>query len=125
MYYIAIIHKEKDSAFGVSFPDFQGCITAGDTMEEAKDNAIAALNFHIEGMIEDGNDIPAPSTLDAIYANPDFANGAAFLVEATAADKTTRINITLKQSQLAQIDAIVQERGITRSALMVESTLGG
>jgi len=33
--YIALVHKEKDSAYGVSFPDFPGCISAGDTLEEA------------------------------------------------------------------------------------------
>jgi predicted RNase H-like HicB family nuclease len=43
MDYIAIIHKEPNSDFGVSFPDFAGCITAGRTLDEAKDMAAEAL----------------------------------------------------------------------------------
>ncbi|MBL0942631.1 MAG: type II toxin-antitoxin system HicB family antitoxin, partial [Alphaproteobacteria bacterium] len=36
MNYIALIHKDKNSDFGVSFPDFPGCITAGKTLDEAR-----------------------------------------------------------------------------------------
>jgi predicted RNase H-like HicB family nuclease len=64
--YIALLHKDRDSDYDVSFPDFPGCITAGKTLEEARRMAAEALAFHIEGIIEDGDAIPAPSTLDAI-----------------------------------------------------------
>ena len=37
--YIAVVHKEPASDYGVSFPDFPGCITAGKTIDEAKDLA--------------------------------------------------------------------------------------
>jgi len=78
--YIALIHKDPESDFGVSFPDFPGCTTVGRSLEEALTLAQEALDFHIEGMIEDGAALPAPSSLDAIMQNPDFAGGAAFLV---------------------------------------------
>jgi predicted RNase H-like HicB family nuclease len=48
----------------VSFPDFPGCITAGKTIEESRRNAQNALALYISGMIEDGESIPQPSTLD-------------------------------------------------------------
>jgi predicted RNase H-like HicB family nuclease len=54
MGYVAIIHKDPDSDFGVSFPDFPGCITAGRTLDEAKDMALEALSGHIEVMREAG-----------------------------------------------------------------------
>ena len=54
MDYIAYLHKEKDSDYGVSFPDFPGCITAGRTLEEARRTAVEALALHIRGMVEDG-----------------------------------------------------------------------
>ena len=54
MDYIAYLHKEKDSDFGVSFPDFPGCITAGRTLEDARRMAVEALALHIQGMAEDG-----------------------------------------------------------------------
>jgi len=59
--YTAVIHKEKNSDYGVSFPDFPGCVTAGSTLEEVKNMASEALEFHIEGMTEDGELIPEPS----------------------------------------------------------------
>jgi len=52
--YIGIIHKDKDSDFGVSFPDFPGCATAGIDMNEAALMAKEALALHIDGMTEDG-----------------------------------------------------------------------
>ena len=56
--YIALIRKDPDSCYGVDFPDFLGCISAGDTLQEALINAAEALSFHIEGMEEDGLAIP-------------------------------------------------------------------
>jgi len=87
MDYIAIIHKDGKSDFGVSFPDFPGCVTAGKTLSEAKDNAAETLEFHIEGMKEDGEDIPAPSDLDQVMADSDFWDGVAFLVPYTMPTK--------------------------------------
>ncbi|WP_199897615.1 type II toxin-antitoxin system HicB family antitoxin [Asaia platycodi] len=78
--YIALIHKDPEGDFGVSFPDFPGCTTVGRSLEEARILAQEALEFHIEGMNEDGAALPAPSSLDAIMQNPDFADGVAFPV---------------------------------------------
>ena len=49
--YIAVMHKDRDSDFGISFPDFPGCVTAGGTVDEAKDSAFEALALHIRGML--------------------------------------------------------------------------
>ena len=43
MDYVAIIHQDRDSDFGVSFLDFPGCITAGRMLDEAKARALEAL----------------------------------------------------------------------------------
>ena len=80
MDYIAVIHKDHDSDFGVSFPDFPGCITAGRTIEEAKDMALEALTGHIEVMHETGEAVPDPSSIDEVMSNPQFKDGAAFVV---------------------------------------------
>jgi predicted RNase H-like HicB family nuclease len=58
--YIALIHKDADSDFGVSFPDLPGCVTAGATLDEARDMAEEALALHIEGLEQDGEAIPEP-----------------------------------------------------------------
>ena len=54
MEYIAYLHKDRGSDYGVSFPDFPGCITAGRTLDEASRMAEDALALHIQGMIEIG-----------------------------------------------------------------------
>jgi predicted RNase H-like HicB family nuclease len=123
MDYIAIIHKDADSDYGVSFPDFPGCITAGENLDEAKDMAIEALNGHIAVMRDGGEPIPAPSSLDTVMAQPDFHDGVAFLVHCATPDKTVRVNITMTERELGEIDKIAAARGMTRSALLVKSGL--
>ena len=85
MNYIAVIHKDPDSDFGVSFPDFPGCITAGQTIDEAKSMAAEALHGHIEEMQAAGEPIPQPSSFEAVMADPDFSDGVAFAVSITPA----------------------------------------
>ena len=73
MHYIALIHGDNESGFGVSFPDFPGCVSDGDTEEEAIRRGREALAFHIENMAEDGESIPRPSAGSEIEANSDLA----------------------------------------------------
>jgi predicted RNase H-like HicB family nuclease len=78
--YIAYLHKDRDSEFGVSFPDFPGCVTAGKTLEQARRMAAEALAMHIAGLIEDDEVVPAPSTLDDLKNGSDMKGAVAFLV---------------------------------------------
>ncbi len=80
--YIAIIHKEAGSDFGISFSDFPGCVTAGSTLAKARIMAAEALALHLEGMIEEGKAISPPSPLDSIMADPDYQDRVALLVVA-------------------------------------------
>jgi predicted RNase H-like HicB family nuclease len=96
MEYIAYLHKDKNSDYGVSFPDFPGCITAGSSLEEARRMATEALSLHVAGMQEDGEPIPQPSTLDDLRTDPGMKDAVAFLVEAKEPRKTVRINITAR-----------------------------
>ncbi|HZZ36442.1 MAG TPA: type II toxin-antitoxin system HicB family antitoxin, partial [Caulobacteraceae bacterium] len=66
--YIALIHKDADSDYGVSFPDLPGCISAGATLDEASEMAEEALALHLEGMSEAGEAIPEASSLEEIMA---------------------------------------------------------
>jgi predicted RNase H-like HicB family nuclease len=79
--YIALVRKDPDSDFGVEFPDFPGCVTAGEDLEEAKALAEEALRFHIEGMIEDGEALPRPSRFEQIMSDPANRGSVALLVE--------------------------------------------
>jgi predicted RNase H-like HicB family nuclease len=77
MEYIAYLHKDRDSDFGVSFPDFPGCVTAARTLDEAQRMAAEALALHIAGMVEDGEAVPEPSSLDALADDPDRESAVA------------------------------------------------
>lgn len=124
MDYIAYLHKDKGSDFGVSFPNFPGCITAGKTLEEAHKMAAEALALHIAGMVEDGDAIPEPSTLDDLAEDPARKGAVAFLVHVEPeTERTVRINITAREKQVDEIDKLAHEAGLTRSAYMVQSAL--
>jgi predicted RNase H-like HicB family nuclease len=75
--YVGLIHKDEASDFGVSFPDFPGVVTAGKSLGEARELAKDALAFHVEGMIEDGEAIPSPTSIERIAADPDRGRHAA------------------------------------------------
>jgi predicted RNase H-like HicB family nuclease len=124
MDYIAYLHKDRNSDFGVSFPDFPGCVTAGQTLEEARRMAAEALTMHIAGVIEDDEVVPAPSNLDDLRNDPNMKEAVAVLISVEpATEKTVRINITARESQLEAIDQLADKAGLTRSAFMVQSSL--
>jgi predicted RNase H-like HicB family nuclease len=122
--YIALIHKEPTSAYGVSFPDLPGCVSAGDTLDEARAMAAEALAFHLEGMIEDGDTIPAPSSLEAIMSDPVNRDGVAILVDAPAAvARAVRVNVTLPEDVLSRIDAYARRAGYSRSGFLARAAV--
>jgi predicted RNase H-like HicB family nuclease len=121
--YIAVVHKDPKSDFGVSFPDFPGCITAGSSIDEAKDMAHDALSLHIKGMMEDGENIPTPSKLEDIMDDPDYADAAAILIVSVseAKPRSIRVNITVPEDMLRKIDTIARKRGMSRSSFLVHA----
>jgi predicted RNase H-like HicB family nuclease len=119
--YVALIHKDPTSDFGVSFPDFPGCVTAGVTLDEARIMAEEALAVHIEGMIEDGEVIPAPSSLESIMNIRDNRDAVAFLVDAKLVERTVRVNVSIPESELRQIDAYAHDHGLSRSGLLLKA----
>ncbi len=126
MDYIAYLHKDSKSDFGVSFPDFPGCVTAGKSLEEARHRAPEALAFHIAGMLEDGQKIPKPSKMDDLADDPNRENAVAFPVTTDFnKTKTVRVNITAREKQVEMIDRLARRAGMTRSAYMVQSATSG
>jgi predicted RNase H-like HicB family nuclease len=121
--YIAVIHKDPESDFGVSFPDFPGCVTAGSSIDEAKDMAQDAILLHIKGMLEDGESIPAPSKLEDIMDDPDYADAAAVIIVTVsdAKPRSVRVNITVPEDMLRKIDSMAKKKGMSRSAFLVHA----
>jgi predicted RNase H-like HicB family nuclease len=109
--YLALLRKEPSSDFGVDFPDFPGCVTAGTSLEEARRMAAEALELHIEGMLEDNEPIPEPTSLDAVMDDPGNRDAVGFLVEVPVrAAKSVRINVMLPQDVVTAIDRVTSNR---------------
>ncbi len=88
-HYIALIHKDADSCYGVSFPDVPGVFTAGDTIDEAIQKAAEVLAFAAEDWSElDGKEFPAPRTIDELRSNAEFQELAADAVVAAVPFRT-------------------------------------
>ena len=84
--------------------------------------AAEALALHIEGMVEDGDAVPAPSNLEAVMAETENRDGVAILISAPAATiKAVRVNITLPADVLAEIDIFAEANGYTRSGFLAKA----
>ncbi len=120
MRYVSFIHRD-DAGYGVSFPDFPGCVSVGDTVDDAVRLGSEALAFHVEGLLDDGEPIPPPRSLDAIKADPDLAEwrrGADFVLVPLLLDRgsSRRVNISLDCGLLEAIDDEARQRRVTRAA---------
>jgi predicted RNase H-like HicB family nuclease len=75
--YFALVHKDEGTGYGVSFPDVPGCISAGDTFEEAVANAAEALSGHFALMRADGDPIPVPRSFEELKLDSEFVRESA------------------------------------------------
>jgi predicted RNase H-like HicB family nuclease len=122
-HYIAVVHKDPDSAWGVSFPDLPGCFSAADKEGDLLPNAMEALELFAEG----AGELPRPSSIEKIRAAGEIAAdlaAGAFLLSVPLlrnAAKTARINITLDKGLLEAIDSEAARRKMTRSGLLAQA----
>lgn len=120
--YIALIHKDADSDYGVSFPDLPGCVTAGTDLDDARAMAAEALALHLDGMADDGEAVPAPSSLETIMAERENRDAVAIIVQAPeGAVKAVRVNITIPEPDLREIDQYAEAHGFTRSGFLLRA----
>ena len=62
-YRFLIIIEQGEHNYSAYVPDLPGCVSTGRTVEDVKRNIQEAIELHLQGMIEDGNPIPPPTTL--------------------------------------------------------------
>jgi len=125
-YPIAIEPGDDDHAFGVVAPDLPGCFSAGDTLDEAIDNAKEAIELWLETVIDDGGAVPQPKTIGEHQANPEFSGWVWAVVPidlAALSDKVERVNITLPSRVLRRIDAAAKAAGESRSGFIARRSL--
>ena len=126
MRYAIVIHKDPQSAYGVTVPDLPGCFSGGDTLDEAIESAQEAIACHLEGLLMDGEPIPEKGSLELHQADPNYEAGIWALVNievSKLSSKAKRINITLPERVLAIVDEAARRKGETRSGLLARAAL--
>jgi predicted RNase H-like HicB family nuclease len=125
-YPIAIEPGDAKHAFGVVVPDLPGCFSAGDTLDEAVDNAKESIELWLETVIDDGGAIPEPRSITEHQRNPEYAGWIWALVAldlAELSDKVERVNVTLPARVLRRIDAAAKAAGESRSGFIAHLAL--
>jgi predicted RNase H-like HicB family nuclease len=121
---IALVH-EDDGRFGVSFPDFPGAVTAGASLDDALRRAADTLNFHVAGMIEDGDPLPRVRTLSELRRHKTFradAKGALLaVIPVELPGRAVRVNISMDERLLAAVDRAAAAAGENRSAFLAKA----
>ena len=121
---IAIEPATRKSAFGVVVPDLPGCFSAGETLDDAIQNAQEAIDLHCETMIGDGLDIPPATSIAKHQKDPEFA-GWIWAVVDVPVEKylgpAEKINITVPRLLLSRIDDYAKSHGATRSGFLVQA----
>ncbi len=121
MRFSVVLHTDDGIRFGVTVPDLPGCFSTGDTFDAALDSVIEAIDLHLEGIVEDGGEVPLPRSITEHRANPDFADGIWAAVEVDVSrfeGRAAKINITLPRRLLAKIDNYAKTHGKTRSGFL-------
>ena len=119
-FYVAIIERGAEG-FGVFFPDLPGCVSAGDTIQDAARNAEEALRGHVALMIRDGDAIPQATPIDEIPADPDVTEVARVMIPAAMPGRALRLNISLDEGLVGEIDRAAAAQGMSRSAFLADA----
>ncbi len=123
MTYIALLHQaKKKSEYGVMFPDFPGCFFAGKNMDIALEKAREGLLFHIEGMQEDGEVLPKPTSLEKVMKNIDEKGVIPAAIKIIVPrGKLKRLNITMDVGLINEIDQAAKLAGRNRSEFLADA----
>jgi predicted RNase H-like HicB family nuclease len=126
-YYLGIVEKDPDSAFGMWFPDMPGCFPAADEFDDLPRVAAELLRLHVEALESNGRNVPSPRSHAEVMADKEVRRslkaGATTMLVPLLADpgRTVRVNVTVDRGLLEQIDEAAQARGLTRSAFLAQA----
>jgi predicted RNase H-like HicB family nuclease len=124
MRFPVILHTDDGVRYGVTVPDLPGCFSAGDTLDLALESVREAIDLHLEGLVEDGVQLPETRPIASHQTNPDFGGGTWALVEIDTArydGRAEKINITMPRRVLARVDDYVRAHGLTRSGFLTQA----
>lgn len=121
MLYPIYVHKDGNSAYGAVFPDFPGCFTASDELQDLPRAAQEAVEAHFGS---DNDPVPAPSAPDDWIDDPEYQGGFWLLVDidlSRVRSRAVRLNISLPENLVRRIDHCARLRGQSRSAFLAKA----
>jgi predicted RNase H-like HicB family nuclease len=127
----ALVHEAdgpKGRVFGISFPDFPGVASGGRTVDEAIQRGRETLTFHMAGMVEDGDALPALRSIEELRADQEVAgqlrdvrNVCLVEVPLEMPSASVRVNISIENHLLNAVDRVAKNTGMTRSAFLADA----
>ena len=123
MRFPVVLHTDDGTRYGVTVPDLPGCFSGGDTFDAALTSAAQAIDLHLEGLTEDGHDVPASQPIGYHQKNPDYAGGVWALVEVdvTRFEGKAEDQHHIARRLLARIDEYARSHGASRSGFLAEA----
>lgn len=122
MLYPVYIHLgDKAHAHGVTIPDFPGCFSAADEWQDLPRMAQEAIELWCEGQ---NMELPKPSALDVLVNDTDYVGGVWLLIDVDISrldTKPVRLNISMPQSLVSEIDNYAKAHGATRSGFLAQA----
>lgn len=116
MKYLAIIHQDADSSCGVTLPDFPGCFSAADNIEDIEKNIQEAVELFAEG--NESFEPPAASGIERVAALEAAKGGTLLIVDINfdfLETKSVPVNITVPVYLKKRMDREAKARGMNRS----------
>jgi predicted RNase H-like HicB family nuclease len=124
MLYPVYVHLGDDNhAHGVTIPDFPGCFSAADDWVLLPTNIQEAIELYCEG---EDMEIPAPTPLEKLMSNLEYEGGAWLLVDVDVSRLSTkpiRINISLPENLVQNIDRYAKTHHLTRSGFLARAAM--
>lgn len=121
MLYPVYVHKDQDSAYGLTFPDFEGCFSAADDLQDLERMAQEAVELHFEG---EDMPLPQPSSPEQWIGDDRFEGGYWLLLNIDTSkinSKSVRINISMPEALVKRIDQAAKKQHLSRSAFLAKS----
>ena len=123
MLYPVYVHKDPDSAYGMTFPDFPGCFSAADDLGEISRLSQEAVEVHFDG---EDMEFPTPTPIEKLAADPSYEGGFWLLLDIDLSKvntKSVRLNISLPANLVGQIDHYAAKHHMTRSGFLAKAAI--
>jgi predicted RNase H-like HicB family nuclease len=124
MRFILALHTDDGVRYSTTVPDLPGCFSAGDSLDEAIENAREAIELHCEGLAESDQDIPKPKPITQHRDDPLLSDAVWAVVDVEIEkylSRSVRLNISLPEGLVRRIDQYAASQRLSRSGFLAKA----